>query len=117
MMMMACGITRLLTDRPEVEAELRGRLPKHDDNTVHKDKRGVGRAKLEKKRGIKLKHLEKKILRNKSDFSMKQQLMGLINHPACSLTCIIYTEQEQTAMVRLQKKKKKKKNCRGGRNF
>lgn len=47
-MMMACGITRLLTDRPEVNAELHGRLPKHDDNTVYKDKREVGRVKLER---------------------------------------------------------------------
>ena len=36
--------------------------------------------------------------------------MGLINHPACSLTYIIYTEQEQTAMVRLQNKKRKDRN-------
>ena len=47
-MMIAHGITRQLTDRLEVDAELRGGLPKHDDNTVYKDNKEAGREKFEK---------------------------------------------------------------------
>lgn len=41
-MMIACGITRQLTDKLEMDAELRGGLPKHDGNTVYKDKKEAG---------------------------------------------------------------------------
>lgn len=38
-MMIAWRITRQLTGRLKMDAELRGELPKHDGNTVYKDKK------------------------------------------------------------------------------
>lgn len=45
--------------RLEVDAGLHGGLPKHDDNTVYKDKKEVGREKFES-RGMKFKNSDKK---------------------------------------------------------
>lgn len=72
-MMIACGITRQLTDRLEMDAELCGWLAMHDGNTVYKHKKEAGGK------------TEKLTTGNKSDVPLKQQLTALFNHPVCSL--------------------------------
>lgn len=79
-MMIACWITRQLTDRLEMDAELCGWLAKHDGNTVYKHKKEAG-GKTE----IMKKKIEKLTSRNKSDVPMKQRLNALFNHSVCSL--------------------------------